>query len=184
MSKVVFETERLTVRVSAPTDHDIDFLHTLWTTPEVMTNVGYPRGLQITRDNVREQLTGQGTVVYRSRLLAFAKSTGECIGECMLSRPGKDGVSETDVKLMPKYWGRGYGTEIKRGLVDYLFTHTNCRGVRATPNRSNVASQRMQEAVGARRVGEGVFEFPESMRGYTSPVYYYEYLVTRVTWIR
>jgi RimJ/RimL family protein N-acetyltransferase len=94
------------------------------------------------------------------------------------------GVSETDVKLLPQYWGKGYGTEIKRALVDWLFTNTDCRIIRATPNRNNIPSQKMQEAVGGRRVGEGVCEFPESMRDHTVDVPYYIYEVTRKTWER
>jgi len=57
------------------------------------------------------------------RLVAELKGSNQPIGECKLGLPGKDGLSETDVKLLPELWGQGYGTEIKRGLVDYLFRH-------------------------------------------------------------
>ena len=67
--------------------------------------------------------------------------------------------------------------------MDYLFTHTKCRGVRGTPNRKNEASIRMQEAVGARRVAEGCYHFPEEMRSYTTDVPYFEYVVERDVWV-
>jgi RimJ/RimL family protein N-acetyltransferase len=63
-----------------------------------------------------------------------------------------------------------------------LFSHTACVAVQATPNVANVASIRMQEAVGGVRTGEGVGEFPESMRSYTHPVHYYIYRVYRPDW--
>ncbi len=54
----------------------------------------------------------------------------------------------------------------------------------ATPNVGNTASIRMQEAVGGVRVGEAVAEFPESMRGFTTPVRHYIYRVERCRWNR
>jgi len=53
-------------------------------------------------------------------------------------------------------------------VVAYQFTHTDCEAVHATPNVKNVASIKMQEAVGVIRVGEGVYHFPELLREYTT----------------
>jgi hypothetical protein len=41
----------------------------------------------------------------------------------------------------------------------------------------------MQEAVGGVRVGEAVFEFPDSMRDTTEPVHCFVYHVTRAAWL-
>jgi hypothetical protein len=40
----------------------------------------------------------------------------------------------------------------------------------------------MQEAAGGVRIGEGVCQFPESMRDYTTPVHYYVYALRRADW--
>jgi RimJ/RimL family protein N-acetyltransferase len=74
--------------------------------------------------------------------------------------------------------------EIKQALVDYLFTHTTCLAVEGTPNVANVASIKMQEAVGAVRVGEETHRFPESMAETTAPVHHYIYHVLRPDWER
>jgi len=58
--------------------------------------------------------------------------------------------------------------EVKQGLVDYLFTHTDCIAVQAAPKRGNVASIKMQEAVG------GVYVREEEP--------YLVYRVSRETW--
>ncbi|MBD3169530.1 MAG: GNAT family N-acetyltransferase [candidate division Zixibacteria bacterium] len=178
--ETVFETPRLIIRKS--TSADVDFFYALWTNPRVMVNVGFPQGLRVTREEVFNQLENQSSTEYDSRLVAEKKDTGEKIGECKLGTPDDEGFSETDVKLFPEFWARGYGTEIKRGLVNYLFRNTDCRGVVATPNKSNIASQKMQEAVGGVRVDEGVFEFPEKMREYTVDVAYLKYVVYREKW--
>jgi RimJ/RimL family protein N-acetyltransferase len=54
--------------------------------------------------------------------------------------------------------------------------------VEATPNVDNIASIKMQEAVGAVRVGEAVYTFPESMQAYTVPVHHTIYRLYRSTW--
>ncbi len=177
---VVFETERLIVRRAGPRDADV--LHRLWTTPEVMVHVGFPRGLPITRGEVLARLRTPPESAFGALLIVSLRSSGVAIGECAMRLPDANGVSTTDVKLLPEFWGHRYGVEVKRALVDTLFRETDCECVEATPNVANVASIRMQEAVGGVRVGEATGEFPEEMRAYTVPVHHYVYRVRRSTW--
>jgi RimJ/RimL family protein N-acetyltransferase len=179
---VVLETERLIIRVA--TADDIDTYYDLWTEPRVMANVGFPHGLRITRDEIEERLRKPGGTEFERLLVAEVKSTGQAIGECGMHLPNEEGIAETDVKLLPSFWGHKYGVEIKRGLLAHLFRNTDCTAVDATPNVNNIASIRMQEAVGAMRVGEGVYEFPEAMRDYTTPVHHYVYRLYRADWER
>ena len=110
------------------------------------------------------------------------KESNAPIGECKLGLPNEEGVAHTDVKLLPAFWGKGFGVEIKQGLVDYLFTHTSCNSIEASPNRSNIASQKMQEKVGAKRIREGTYHFPEHMRSFTKPVELFIYRLDRSEW--
>ncbi len=178
----LIETARLLLQKPIPSPADVELLFSLWTDPQVMINVGFPRGLTITREEVQRKITSWTTAPDNDRLVAAIKETGQLVGECKLGQPDTDGVCKTDVKLLPDFWGRGLGTEIKQALVDYLFTHTNCTAVRATPNRNNIASQKMQEAVGGKVVNEGIYHFPESMRSQTVEVPYVVYLLTRKEW--
>ncbi len=182
MSDEVFQTKRLRIRCAQPVDRDVDFLWTLWTNPQVMAQVGFPQGLRITKEEVRLQLTQPQESIWGAKLLAELKSTGEIVGECYLGAPDGEGIAETDVKLAPAFWGQHYGVEIKRGLLDYLFEHTDCRAVQATPNVGNIPSIKMQEAVGGRREGECFFDVPVESLGYRMPVYAYIYRVYREDW--
>lgn len=179
---VVFETPRLSVRRTMASDADVAFFYDLWTNPDVMKFVGYPGGLRITPDEIRTRIEKEITSVFHALLIVELKSSGVPVGECKLGSPDADGVAGTDVKLLPRYWGNGYGTEVKRALVAYLFTNTECRAVRATPHKENIASLKMQEAVGGRRVGEDVYRFPEAMRHFTCPVPHDIYMVFREDW--
>ncbi len=178
--KTVFDTDRLIICLAAV--EDVDFFYQLWTNPQVMANVGFPQGLPTTRNEIQNQIAAAGASEFDRLLVIDLKSTGQSIGECYMHHPGADGVASTDVKLLPTFWGHRYGIEVKRGLLDYIFTHTDAVAVEATPNVDNVASIKMQEAVGGKRVGESVYEFPLSMQGYTTPVHSVTYRVTRADW--
>jgi ribosomal-protein-alanine N-acetyltransferase len=179
---MVFETGRLLVRKASPDDSDL--ILSLWTDPRVMANVGFPQGLKTTRQEILSRIEQDTYELspFDSLLVAELKSDWMVIGQCLMHLPDEDGIASTDIKLLPAYWGQKYGSEIKRGLVDYLFSNLDCLAVDATPNVENIASIRMQESVGAVRIGEAVHTFPESMDEYTQPVHHYIYRVYRAAW--
>jgi RimJ/RimL family protein N-acetyltransferase len=178
----IFETERLIVRPA--TLADVEMYFRLWTDGRVMRNVGFPQGLPTTRAEIEARIRAQPEGAFDRMLVIELKSTGTAIGESMMHRPNEQGIAETDVKLLPDCWGHKYGVEVKRGLVAYLFTHTDCEIVAASPNVNNVPSIKMQEAVGGVRVEEVVYEFPEAMRAFTEPVHAVIYHVHRSDWER
>jgi ribosomal-protein-alanine N-acetyltransferase len=178
----ILETQRLVVR--AATVEDVDLYYALWTDPRVMKHVGFPQGLRITRSKLDEILSAQKESEFERLLVVELKVTGQAIGECKLGYPDEQGTADLDCKLLPWFWGHRYGAEVWRALVAYEFAHTDCIAVQATPNVDNIASIKMQEGAGAVRVGEGVYEFPESMRDYTTPVHHYFYRVDRADWER
>jgi len=179
---MIFTTTRLRIRKALPTGEDTEMYFRLWTDGRVMANVGFPNGLRLTREKIHQMLESQGQSEYDRLLVIERQTDGLRVGECKLGKPDGNGISETDVKLLPEFWGHSYGLEVKRGLLDYLFTHTDCHTVQATPNINNLPSIRMQEAVAGERIRESVYEFPESMRDYTQPVHHYVYQVTRQAW--
>lgn len=179
---IVFETERLRVRLA--TVDDVDLFYRLWSDPRVMRYVGFPRGLPITRDDLRDRLSRAGESEFDRLLVVELKATGQAIGEAKLGWPDEEGIAEPDVKLLPDFRGHKHGVEAWGALLAYEFSHTGCEAVHGTPNVENVASIRMQEAAGGVRISEGIYQFPESMRDYTTPVHYYVYQVSRADWER
>jgi RimJ/RimL family protein N-acetyltransferase len=177
---VVFETKRLVVRTA--TVADVDVFYDLWTNPQVMAYVGFPQGLRTTRGEIEERIRKQDRSEFEALLVVEQKTAGQAIGECHLHRPNTEGIAVLDVKLLPAFWGNKFGVEVQRGLLAFLFTHIDCAAVQGTPNRANIASIKMHEAVGAVRTGEGVYEFPESMQAFTLPVRHHIYRVYREDW--
>jgi len=178
----VIETDRLIIRWAAPSPEDIAILLDLWTDPVVMSNVGFPTGLQTDADKIGHQLRGQKEGEFDRVLIVQLRDSGGTIGECKLGFPDVNGVAHTDIKLQKQYWGNRYGKEIKLALLGYMFERTTCNQVKATPNKGNTASIKLQQSVGGRLVGEGVYRFPDRMRAYTVDVPYYEYSDLREDW--
>ncbi len=178
----IVTTNRLRIRVALPNDNDIDILYELWNDPIVMRFVGFPEGLFISREQLRKQLTIERDDPFNRVLMAERKEDGVVVGQCKLGGVNDDNVAHTDVKLLPMFQGMGYGTEIKHALVDYQFTHTDCRAVEGSPNKDNHASIRMQEKVGGVVVAEGVFKAPVNSDIPRCDVPYLLYHVSRETW--
>jgi RimJ/RimL family protein N-acetyltransferase len=175
---VQFETPRLIIR--AATSDDASFIASLWSDPRVMRFVGFPDGIPgATEDVPRRIRRGQGL---GALLVAETRVGRELVGQCLLGEPDAVGVSEPDIKLRPDLWGRGYGRELWAALIDQLFLLSSCAVVRGTPNIGNVASIRLQESAGMKRVGQGVFEFPDPLRLPTTAVPFYVYEITRREW--
>jgi len=178
---MIFQTERLKVR--KPGSADIEMYFKLWNSPEVMRNVGFPQGLKISKEMISEQIRKQDETEYDKTLVVVEKYSEKAIGECKLGFPNKEGISITDIKLLPEFWGNGYGEEIKNSLCLYLFSRTICKIVEASPNKKNLASQKMQESCGGVKVREGVYYFPESMRDYTEDVNLIIYHIHKKKWL-
>lgn len=167
---MVFLTKRLVVRKPKLSDADINLYHRLWNSPSVMRNVGFPKGLRISKDSIQDLIIGQSDTPFDKSLLVLLRDTGQAIGECKLGLPNSIGISITDVKLLPEYWNKGYGKEIKNALCGYLFSQTACTTVEASPNLNNIGSIKMQEACAGTMVRQEVYHFPSHMSSYTQDV--------------
>jgi len=181
-SQLVLETEQLTIRIA--TETDVELFYALWTDPQVMTYVGFPQGIPLTLEGMKARPLEDNGTVFDRPLVVELKATGQPIGQAKLASPDEEGMAEPDCKLLPEFWGHKYGREAWQALVDYEFTHTDCKAVVGSPNVENIASIKMQEAAGMVRTGEDVYEFPESMQAFTTPVHCYIYKITRKDWER
>lgn len=91
----------------------------------------------------------------RLRLAIALKGTGELIGWCCSGI--KDELPPPNREIMyaisQDYQGKGYATQAARGMIGYLFEHTNVRELCAVALLGNVASNRVIEKCGFRLEG-------------------------------
>jgi len=68
--------------------------------------------------------------------------------------PDDEGAVEIGYGIAQAAQGLGYGTEAVRALIDWAFSFQTCRAVWGDPLKTNVASNRLLQACGARLVRE------------------------------
>jgi ribosomal-protein-alanine N-acetyltransferase len=61
---------------------------------------------------------------------------------------------ELGYRLRTAIWGKGYATELSRALIDRAFTELQLPNIVAATSIENIASWKVMEKVGMRRVGE------------------------------
>ncbi|MFD1935994.1 GNAT family N-acetyltransferase [Nonomuraea mangrovi] len=180
---ITLETERLTLR--RLTEDDLDNLFALNNDPEVMRflNGGKP----VPREEIRD-VGLPALLAYYDRPGGFGfwaaeeKATGEFIGWFHF-RPGKDappGELELGYRLRRSAWGKGYGTEGSRALIDRGFTEQGVERVTAYTMAVNTGSRRVMEKSGLTFVRTFFEDWPEAIEG--SEHGEVEYALTKSEW--
>ena len=139
---------------------DVDDLVELDSDPVVMrflTN-GTPTPREvIERQTLPGILRGYERLGGLGRMAAIERSTGAFIGWIGFDPP-EDGRPDDEVelgyRLRRSAWDRGYATEGARALIRRAFAELGVRRVWARTMAVNVASRRVMEKCGLRKVGE------------------------------
>jgi RimJ/RimL family protein N-acetyltransferase len=162
MSDSYLETAR--VRLRQYRDTDFPHIVELHTDPAVMRHLtmGVPESLEDTRAFVAR------TVRYQERfdkklgvLSAELLHSGEFIGWFFLRPDESTGVAnfkelELGYRLLRRYWGQGFATEVSRELVKRAFEELGADGVYATATPEHVASRRVMQKLGMRFAGTSI----------------------------
>lgn len=90
------------------------------------------------------------------------------------------GGTELGYRLLPSFWGRGYGTEGALALVAKAFTELGLDRVVATTMTVNTGSRRVLEKAGLTLVRTFFEEWPEYIEG--AEYGDVEYAITREMW--
>lgn len=182
------ETARLILRRFTPADED--HLVALDGDPAVMRYLG---GAPTAREKLRDAILPHWIAYYgRGERYGFwaaqARESGEFLGWFHL-RPltsRGDGVPELGYRLRRAVWGRGYGTEVARALVDRAFREYGARRVFASTDVANVGSRRVLEKCGMTVVRHFVYDDkgygtePDAEAAVADSV---EYAIGREAWV-
>lgn len=63
------------------------------------------------------------------------------------------GICEIGYFLKSEYWAQGFGTEMARSLINYLFTNSNIHKVIASCNSNNQVSENIMMELGMNKEG-------------------------------
>ena len=143
--RIHLETERLILRNLVPNDYRAAFL---WCgDPDVARYMVYP--VYSRAEDVRtwiETLNPDDPDEYEAGIVL--RSTGELIGSGGLYyKPEKD-IWNIGYNLRKDQWGNGYAAEMIRGLLEYVRSRRDVRGIEGTFANENSRSRRVMELLG------------------------------------
>ena len=113
---------------------------------------------------------------------AIERESGRFLGWFHLRPLEADPPDEPELgyRLVRAAWGRGYGSEGSRALIDKAFAQLGARRVHASTMAVNIGSRRVMEKAGMRLVRLFHGEWPERIPGDEEGDV--EYAITREEW--
>lgn len=163
----MIETPRLLFRRTTPADADA--LFPILSDPTTMRF--WPRPMMLEEvhawiDRTIRSYEGHGF----GRYLVTLKDTGELIGDCGIIHSTVDGIEVVDIGYIihHPWWGRGIASEAAAGVRDHAFDTLGVPVLHANMAHDHIASQRVAEKIGMRRIGEF---FNERNRGIRTMLY-------------
>ncbi len=143
--RINIETDRLILRNLTPDDYGAAFL---WCgDPDVARYMVYP--VYTKAEDVRawlETLNPDDPDDYDAGIVL--KATGELIGSGGLYYRPEEDLWTIGYNLRKDQWGRGYAVEMIKGMLEYVRTQREVRGIQGTFASENHRSQRVMEKLG------------------------------------
>ncbi len=153
------ETQRLVLRPFRVSDAEAMFR--VWGDPEVMKYI--PRGAYASVAEIEPRL---------ERLARFHEQKGTSLWAVCLREPTEESMWDTPIgsaglapvgwagpeievayHLAKEYWGNGLATEAAAACLAYGFTELNLERIIGLTFKENVASQKVLEKIGMRKLG-------------------------------
>ena len=91
------------------------------------------------------------TIEFQKDHLAFfvyEKSTGEVIGQAAMIEIEPDIYEDGGVGMGEKFVGKGYGKQILKCFIDYLFGELNAKKIICSCHTDNIPSAKLQQSCG------------------------------------
>ncbi|HUR41884.1 MAG TPA: GNAT family N-acetyltransferase [Verrucomicrobiae bacterium] len=149
------------------TADDYDWLHALWSDPEVKRHMGGPASPEQTTALLHERiLPGYAREPGFGMWVTLEREGDTPMGFHLPNHIQGETLVQVGYVLGKAHWGRGYATEMCEALLRYGFTELKLPRIHAITDVPNVGSQRVLLKAGLERHGERVFPHP-SYRGAT-----------------
>lgn len=161
------QRENLCIR-SARED-DAQLLCAWWNDGAVMAHAGFPHGLGITPERVREQIRAESDDTVRRFVIEI---DGEAAGEMSYRHMGD--AADIGIKIcVPTLRERGYGRRLLTMFIKMLFDEKGYQKIVLDTNLKNRRAQHVYELLGFRRVRVAYGGFTDQT-GEKQDVVYYE----------
>ncbi|KAL0580103.1 hypothetical protein V5O48_001879 [Marasmius crinis-equi] len=143
----MFTTERL--RLRAALDSDYENIFKLWNTESVMRGAAASDYVVPRSPGYKEALQRMVDKTTMFAIVETKEETPVFIGLTDLHvREPKNRDADFGIMLAPEFWGKGYGTELTRFMVDYAFVELGLHRVSLGVFSHNVAAIALYKKIG------------------------------------
>jgi RimJ/RimL family protein N-acetyltransferase len=134
-------------RIVETSEKDIDHILTLWNDGEVMTFVGLPNGLGITKEELLNKWLPNINVTHKRKHYSIYDDE---LGYCGEAYYGIDDSNKAalDIKLFPKARGRGIGFLGLSHAIKEAFEIGHADAVYVDPHKDNIKAHKLYEKLG------------------------------------
>lgn len=149
-------TERLHIRDIARAD--LDAMIDLWMDPIIKLRMGSfgPQASDEVLPWIEDAITHNETRPrFAHNSVMVVSASDRVAGWIGFGQPNESGIGDLDFgyAVLPDFRGRGYATEALAALIEFCFVELEVNSVWAKTMSDNLASARVMEKVGMRRIG-------------------------------
>ena len=111
--------------------------------------------------------------------MVFEKKTGQAIGQVGMFEKEPKVFEDMGIGIGEKFVGKGYGKQILKGLVDYIFSELGGETVICSCHTDNIPSAKMQQSCGLKYDHSEMYTREKDNLTYKSDYY----KITREEWV-
>lgn len=127
-------TDRITIKET--TSNYLENIKSLWNNGEVMFFVGYPTGLGVTLEDLKNWLPWAISKPGRCHYSIYARKIGYC-GETFYNVDSSHKTAAMDIKLLPNAQGKGIARKALTFAINKAFEIGNAERVYVDPHLDN-----------------------------------------------
>jgi [ribosomal protein S5]-alanine N-acetyltransferase len=159
-SGVIFETKRLVVRLYD--SNDGEFFFALNGNEEVMQYIRPVKTREESDQFLLENIAYSADNPFMGRWAVDEKDSGNFVGSfAIIPIPGDEEKIQLGYSLLPRYWGKGFASELTIAGLNYFFTQTSLLEIYGVTETPNIASQKVLLKAGFQPVGNKMEEEKE-----------------------
>ena len=137
---LIFQTNRLIIKTLEREDKE--YFIELLSAPEIIDPIPQPVfSMEDMMDKFEDNLNLTGNILDNKTSVwgIFEKGNSEMIGLCLFLT-NDENVRELGYRFRAKYWGKGFGTELTKGIIDFSFYELKINKISADVSVENLAS--------------------------------------------
>jgi ribosomal-protein-alanine N-acetyltransferase len=147
---LIFKTNRLTIRWIE--EKDLDDFYDLHGNERVMSLIPTETlSFEASKEEIKKLMKFQADPEANLKVYSIVlDAKEEFIGTCATVKVEEE-VFEIGYRFREKFWRQGFGAEIAKGLIDYLFEKTNTQKIVADADPKNIGSVKILSKLMHRR---------------------------------